>query len=557
MLTSRAETRLNLRNIAIYNRLTFLMTAIFIFVAMDSAVYAAATSSYSTQHDFSLPPANKQGEEYILYIPIPTDVSKDVVSFAEETLKNRLHNLIKESLADRTLRKGPLEEEEAIDRIVIFTDHAGQPILPDLEAAKSQHGMSGLPALTVTAANELTFTFDSSTYPWSAEEQEALTTILNDCYPLAKTIYGDPAFNIMVNVRKDPTISFAGLYYPSLNEMVLRNASSSDPICHEMIHAFRDDNIITLSSYEEGMTRAAEVEVFNQLPTYVHWDENHSYTYDVYYEGLNKQKIGSRNGNFFAGYIGVLLRYQLGGYAWAKALLENSNFLADFNRELYTRTLSDPTTPSTESTLLDIATTVQSKVENKTFSTWYNQQGVLNTDPPEGYFLYQRINQFTVDYFYRDPSGTETMQPNVTVEWAVYDHSNVLLDNGSGVTSANGWFNFIPALPAGYTGRITVVVTTTSPNGLISDTTLRPAFGFEAGIFGIVRNADTGTITLTPLDDPAAAVTLDVVNGAFSAPSLASVRGRFRAVFTNSAGKKFSKRFNKDASDYFVSIRGG
>ena len=495
--------------------------------------------------------------EGVLYFPIPTDVSKEEILNPGERLKVRLHSLVIESLTMRSRlsqETGDLIEGKE-DLVVVFTDHAGQPILPDLDAARSRRSdASRLSAPVATATNELAFTFDSSTFPWSAEQLITLSTAMNDFYRTAKVIYGDPAFNITVNIRKDPTISFAGLYYSSINEMVLRDESNLDVFCHEMIHAFRDDNTINFNSYEEGMTRAAEIEVFNRLDGYTHpFNESHSYPLDVYYEGLNRRVIGSLNGSFFNSfpYAFALLRYQLAGYAWAKVFLENSNFFVDFNRELYARTLSDPSTVSMESKLLDIATTVQSMVEGRPFLTWYGQQGVLNTNPPEGYFLYQRINQFDVNYFYRDAWGAETMQPDATIQWAIYDDQNSLLDSGSDVTDTYGRIYIDRILPAGYAGRIKVVATTSIPDGNICDISLRTA-GNEAGVFGVVPESNSGTITITPLDHPTPPVTLDVANGAFSVPSLAAVKGRFLAHFTNATGQGFSKQFNKDASDYFL-----
>lgn len=165
------------------------------------------------------------------------------------------------------------------DAIVFQLDDHGRPILPDLEAARQRRIARTL------AGNELTFTFNSPSEPWDPSEIAALTAALDDFYPTAKAIYGPPAFNITVNVRKSSGGAFVGEYNPSLNEMVLQNSVDLTVLCHEMIHAFRDDFIITLPSYEEGMTRAAEVEVFNQLAAYTHsFDEHHSYTYDVYYE---------------------------------------------------------------------------------------------------------------------------------------------------------------------------------------------------------------------------------------------------------------------------------
>jgi hypothetical protein len=76
----------------------------------------------------------------------------------------------------------------------------------------------------------------------------------------------------------------------------------------------------------------------------------------------------------------------------------------------------------------------------------------------------------------------------------------------------------------------------------------------EAGVFGVVEHANTGTLTITPLWEPKAQVQVEVVNGGFAAQSLAGIRGPFRAVFRNSAGKRFSRDFTKDAGDYFLSI---
>jgi len=492
-------------------------------------------------------------ENYIIYVPLPTDVSREQFLRADRSLRDRLHGITIKHLAfARELYK----EAANLDRVVIFVDHDGRPILPDLDTARSRLSNSDGPSVPATlASNELTFTFDSPSYPWSAGELVTLNTALNDLYPIAKSVYGNPAFNITVNIRKDPTIiGVAGFYNPSSNEISVRDASL-DVLCHEMIHAFRDDDLVGLGSWEEGMTRAAEVEVFNRSTTYTHpFDQHHSYTYDVYYEGLNRQTIGSQNGNLFSGYVSALLRYQLAGYAWAKALLENPDFLRNFNNALYIKNLTDPTT-TTEFKLLEIATNVQSSVEGQGFLAWYRQQGVLNNNPPKGYFLYQRINQFTVDYFYRSPSGSEIMQPNATIQWAAYDYKGMILTSGSSVTSANGSTTIFDFMIPPSSGYIKVVVSASTPNGTISDTALSFAGGYNGsnlGVFGVVEGADSGTVTITPLDVPVPTTSVNVLNGSFSAPSLATAKGRFLLVFTDTKGQSFAKKFNKDASNYFV-----
>jgi uncharacterized repeat protein (TIGR01451 family) len=78
--------------------------------------------------------------------------------------------------------------------------------------------------------------------------------------------------------------------------------------------------------------------------------------------------------------------------------------------------------------------------------------------------------------------------------------------------------------------------------------------GEDGGIFGIIDDTDSGVITITPLDNAIPAMSMDVINGAFAAPSLATARGRFIAVYSDNNGQTFSKQFNKDASNYFLSV---
>ena len=182
------------------------------------------------------------------------------------------------------------------DLLIVLTDGDGRAILPDTARRAADRRPP-------RDDHELTFTFESPDLPWTPEEIAFLSESLRAFYPVAKQIYGPPAFDLSVNVRQDPSIPVAGLYDISSNEMTLKGASPGmlDVLCHEMLHAFRDEDLIGLSSFEEGMARAAEVEVFDRLPAYVHpFDETHGYDYDVYYEALNRPEIGA---------AGVFLRW--------------------------------------------------------------------------------------------------------------------------------------------------------------------------------------------------------------------------------------------------------
>jgi hypothetical protein len=478
----------------------------------------------------------------VVLIPLPAHISRDAVQHADTALKTQLHEHVRNWLAAQGLSTATTRNP---DVIVILTDASGAPILPDLKAAREN------PPTPTT--NELTFTFNSPDFPWTPSELSDLAMQLNAYYSAAREFYGSPAFNNSINVRKDPNLAFAGEYNPSFNEMYVQRLEDHDVICHEMIHAFHDDYLVGLNSYEEGMTRAAEVEVFDRITAYTHsFDQAHSYSYDVYYDALNQPEIGSRNGYFFQTSPNIynLLRYQLAGYAWGKALLENPLFFATFNQQYYAAILSDPLTQTTEAKLLDLAAAAAPTIEGLPFRTWYAKQAVLNAAPPEGYFLYQRVNQFDVSYFHRDANGFETMQANAPINWAVYDYQNTLLDSGTGTTTAGGFYGITPNIPTGYVGRLKISTSTMSPNGPISNVAYRSGRD-DPGISGVTLEANAGTVAITSLDS-GASVTTSLNNGVFSVPSLASARGRFRATLMATNGQSFSKLFNKDASDYFV-----
>lgn len=501
--------------------------------------FALSSSTYS--QNISV----KSEKSNIKYIEVPISISEEHVSLLDLDAKKQLDLLTSKKLSE-WINSTNLESEELqkTDLIIINTKN-GKPILPDYQQVIEER--------TNSLNNEINFTFNSIAYPWTSTELESLQIWVDDFYPMIKLIYGSPAFGITVNIRKDPNIGFAGTYSPLTNEITLQSAKE-DVLCHEMIHAFHDDNIILLDNYEEGMTRATEVEVFNQLDDYYHWDENHSYYVDIYYEHNNQPDIAGKCGSFGSGFVNVLLRYQQAGYAWAKAFLEDNSFFINFNQTLYAQALVDSSVRYNESKLKDIVRTIKPTIEGDDFDTWYAKQNILNTDHTSSYKLIMKADTSTVYYFYRSDTGIDTMQTGKTLNWSVYDYDNILIDSGSGVTSDHGWIDVQTEITSEYIGIIKIVVRADSPEGEVSQSFFNSYGVGESGIFGIVKNQTEGEILITSLNDPSIQEITEVINGAFSIPSLRNIRGQFSLVYTDFNNRQIERIFTKDASSYYVCV---
>jgi hypothetical protein len=436
--------------------------------------------------------------------------------------------------------------------VVVFTDASGRPVLPDLEERPVRTLAQTL------AANELNFTFNSPTTPFTPQELAQVQSWVTSCYPVAKTAYGSPAFANTVNISKGNTGGFAGFYFASSNEIVL-GVVSADVLCHEMLHAFHDDFILFMSIWEEGMTRSAEIEVLKRagLPQVT----SHEFEIDIHYEEFNQPTVGGVGGSFpFPQWVQSLLRYQLGGYAWGKPMLETSTFLADFNSAVYAQASTDIGVLGSPSQLIEIAAGVKPTVEDLPTATYFSQQHVLGTSPPAGNFVYLRASYLNpvISLFSRDSFGGETNLAGVTVQYSFLNHAGAVLASGSDVTSDFGVL--LPTRFSGYQGRVLWTASATISGALVTSSAYLTGVVDEAqaaGVFGIVEGADTGSIRFEPLDQAVSPLTVAVSQGAFFAPTLRAVQGRIRYVFTSSGGVSSSpKVFTKDdEAPYFVHAR--
>lgn len=452
------------------------------------------------------------------------------------------------------------EGEPGSKAIVTVADH-GAPVLPDVQRGAATFG---------AATNRLTFTFDSPRVPWTPDEVATMEHYIADFYPVLEQIYGPPAFDQVVNIRREHNLAYQATYSLGSNEILLwAGLPVPTPwLCHTMIHAFHDDLIIPLEGFEEMMVRAVEVAAYNALDGWEHWDERHGDRhYDVYYDLYNTPDLTyARGANPQLNVPGVfpelrpevMLRQQIGGYAWSKPYLENPEFFARFNQGYYALMAIDPTLGWRPERLLAVARAAQPTVEGADFGVWARRQHALNTIAPAGFRIQQRFVddspnscRTVATFFYREPNGPERGQAGVPVQWTILDHEGRLLTASTEWTDAYGNSTWNAEIAADYVGRMTIVASAITPDGYrIADVTYR-GHNRTAGLFGVVRDALEGRVSAVHLGS-GARESASLTHGCFELPSMGPLAGSFRVTFRYPDGKTSERIVTKDASDYYL-----
>ncbi len=526
-------------------------------VALIVSVFLCLTTGYTNsgngpaRSDGSLQTVSGADLDGYIQVRLPDNLSPADLKNPSAQIRSQIDAAVRQQLE----RPGQLYGD-----VIVLIDANGQAILPDAQKARELRVSEGGATLQAPAENELNFTFDSPSEPWTSEELASVTGWTDVCYGEIRTLYGPPAFSNVVNVVKSTAISAVGTYSTYSNVITLKHIAGQ-VLCHEMVHAFHDDYLLSQSSWEEGFARAVEVEACKRAG--LANTNAHDYYYDVAYEELNRPVVGAKNGRLWAGWSQSLLRYQLAGYAWAKAMIEDDTFFIHFNSALYAAAVADLSILSDEEGLKVFAADAKPTIEAVDFETWYPAQHVLNTDPPTGNFIYIRASNNTSVVVYllnRQASGTESDLGGLQIDWTAADCEGNVFASGSGTTTDYGWVPIdTPEFRRyyydyGYEGRVEVMASAVVDGERLEDISyIKSSPG--NGVFGVVVGEDTGTIELTPLESGLLPVSVPVSNGAFQADALLPVRGPIQYVFTSTGGDSTDPVvFTKDATPYFLHI---
>lgn len=297
--------------------------------------------------------------------------------------------------------------------------------------------------------------YDSNGNPtagWSADQIARMSDFFNKMYPILKNLYGPPATSYTVTIVRDLRYQGSNVFIPEDDEIRMADNFYPQLFAHELIHAFRNDFILssnqnwqydpTLSGFEEAFAQGVSYEAMNKyVETYPNdnivpgnslWGSSYDWNYDF-------QNVPELRGtDFWSDGGGTWLywvRYETAAEAIRKINLESANFYSRFNQEYYNRINLNPMSVRSSKTLIvDIIKTLVPQIESMPAENWINKQNVFYSQNVYEEKIFHQIQDYPWNEFFsfQDLYFMKTM--SCGSEWACWDGNQWIYHNLNGST---------------------------------------------------------------------------------------------------------------------------
>jgi hypothetical protein len=303
---------------------------------------------------------------------------------------------------------------------------------------------------------DFTLVFDSTgTRSFPATYRTLLQSVFDTARPTLNAVFGVSADNGAVRVANydadigDRDAVSGGYYVPNNGSgakeirFPVYNSPEAAAVnfLHTLLLAYYGANSYGNDAFQEGLVRAAVMRVVRTpgaLPATLNvanLEAALDATYDVgsYYDWYNQRALGGKT--FIApnlrsvplpagGSLGgiYLLRYQMAGSAWQKAIAENPGFIRALNERFYATPTADANVLAQQA-LNAVSGTTNATIEGLSFANWRARQAILETNDTRGQKLLvqplpitsslggQDYGVFDVaaTYFETQPGGNEVL----------------------------------------------------------------------------------------------------------------------------------------------------
>jgi hypothetical protein len=257
------------------------------------------------------------------------------------------------------------------------------------------------------AHNEITIDLAG---PWSENERTDIMWFMDRMLPLIKEIYGPPSHSYTVTLVKDSLYSSSAVFFPGSNEIHM-DQLHPQLLTHEIIHAFRDNVILssdvywsyesTLSGFEESFAQGISYVCMNRyvqlypadpvVPGNTLYDSFYGWDYDY----QNTDILTTTDYWSDGGGTGIFwLRYEIGAAALLKILKDHPDFVRDFNREYYNRLNGDHDLTTSRGLMLDLVSLTAPMIEGTESTAWVNRQHIFDCFVRSGRKIFVKIQHY-------------------------------------------------------------------------------------------------------------------------------------------------------------------
>ncbi|MCO5296316.1 MAG: hypothetical protein M9921_05605 [Fimbriimonadaceae bacterium] len=423
----------------------------------------------------------------------------------------------------------------------------------------------------------ITLVFDNTgTRVFPTAYRDLLASVLSSAAPTIGIVFGNPSVGGVVHVRNydadigDRDAVAGGVFLPDngFGEAEIRfpvytnSEAAAVNFLHTLLLAYLGPSAYGFDAFQEGLVRASAMRIARTpgaMPaglSSAQIDQVLENTYDVgtFYDWYNQRALGGPRfiaPNLFdvplpaGGSLGgiYLLRYQMAGSAWQKALVEYPAFAASFNQAFYAMPglASDvPGLVALGQQVIDSFGGAGSTLEGLPFAEWFRRQHILETKLTYGpKLLVQPVpiatglggNDFGVfdvqaTYFDTDSNANETLLSGVSfpIFWES-DFNRVFPSAQEDRMDIAGAFGSVapnfPDLNAGAPYRVAIdlpvqdlIARAYVPAGAVATASNPTPNDFYGTVVGLgLATGDTGRVRLsfgaTTID------TIPIQNGAF------------------------------------------
>ncbi len=456
----------------------------------------------------------------------------------------------------------------------------GVAFRPNRRAVPVRDGEVLRPSLAEAAGRQagtgLTFAYVG----WTAAEKALLESVVTEAYPYCETYYGLPAFPHTVTIELDPSIAnyAEGVYDSGTDTIFLAPLSDNDrntefAVVRHMLHAFRDDAMLSYDAWEDGHALAVANLVMAQIEP--DWDptlERSEYSLNLY-ELLNTPELGN-DAIWNTGFSGLIVtRLACASGAWMKVLVEDPRAIAKFNEAYYAQFASDASLAGDVPRLTALMSGIASQVEARGFHDWMRRQYALDTSLPVGnrFYVgmiptYEAVALF-VTYTVVGSDGAEKGQGGtVAVEFWDYTHEySLFVQEGyeipivsTGTSAGIGEYSG-SLYNIGGRQRVTIdlILGSEVRHIVYPYNSRREDLDYNAdpagvNLYGALTGRDEGTLTLA--FDGGEAVEIAPSQGAFSAHVGEGFLspGKVTLNYSDADGETLARQYNVGYFDYAI-----